>query len=93
MHYKDYDINIRINIKSWLLGAYSLRKLQEFTYLASEFGMHPKTKNYFEYGKAAWLRLAEIGLIKNISDKISILTKWQMALSLWFPTMVAIIID
>ena len=53
MHYKDYDINIRINIKSWLLGVYSLRKLQEFTYLASEFGMHPKTKNYFEYGKAA----------------------------------------
>ena len=52
MHYKDYDINIRINIKSWLLGAYSLRKLQEFTYLASEFGMHPITKNYFEYGKA-----------------------------------------
>ena len=47
--YKDHNINQRINIKSWLRGAYSLAHIASIDY-SFDFWSYPRTKNWFEHG-------------------------------------------
>ncbi len=48
--YKDYNINQRINIKSWLRGVYSLAHIASIDY-SYDMWSYPLTKNPFEYGR------------------------------------------
>ena len=48
--YKDHNINQRINIKSWLRGAYTLAHIARIDY-SFDFWSYPRTKNWFEYGR------------------------------------------